>query len=544
LTWFPTLGVQTPMTSGLPAHLGALLTPQAYPHAVDTIELIETHISWVLLTGPFAYKIKRPVHYAFVDLRSLERRSFCCAEEVRLNRRFAPALYLGVCAVTAREGRARIAGDGPVIERAVRMQQFRREEELDRLLAAAKIEPAELERFGRDLAGSHSQLPVAASSPTRGQGGVIRAGVLENLNQCALAAAIMGNRFPFDALTGPLIRMLAAAQPWMNARLQAGRVRECHGDLHCRNVVRLGARLAAFDCIEFDPELRWIDVADEIAFLLADLEARGSRRHAQAFFQGYLDRSGDFQACRVLTPYKVHRALVRAKVAALDASNASDIGAFERARTEHLRYVGSAMHTLTPSKPKLILVVGLSGSGKTWLAHDLASYLSAVHLRSDLERKRLSGLAEQARSASAVAEGLYSPDVSTRVYEHLAHCVADVLGGGYPAIVDAAFLRRDQRARFRELATALNVQLYVFHCHAPAQLLRTRIRERALHGTDASEADLSVLTWQQAHQDPLHADEGFAIINVDTGVGAPIAELLRGLAAQPERASPHRSSAV
>jgi len=285
-------------------------------------------------------------------------------------------------------------------------------------------------------------------------------------------------------------------------------------------------------------------VADEIAFLLADLEARGSRRHAHAFFQGYLDRSGDFQACRVLTPYKVHRALVRAKVAALDASNATDIGAFERARTEHRGYVSHAMHTLAPSKPMLILMVGLSGSGKTWLAGDLAPHLGAVHLRSDLERKRLSGLAEQARSASAIAEGLYAPDVSARVYEHLAHCVADVLGGGYTVIVDAAFLRRDQRARFRELEAALDVEFHVLHCHAPAGLLRTRIRERALRGTDASEADLSVLTWQQAHQDPLHSDEGFAIIDVDTGAGAPIAEVLRGLAATPESTSPPRLSAV
>jgi len=524
------------VSSALPVHLKALLTPQAYPHRVDSIELIETHVSWVLLTGEFVYKIKRPVHYTFVDLRSAEHRAFCCAEEIRLNRRFAPDLYLQVCEITACNGEARIGGDGTVIEHAVLMHQFRREEELDQLLAASQIEPSGLGGFGRDLADIHSQLPVATSLDSWGRADTVQRKVLENFEQCAQAGAIFGHRPALlEPLRGMVTASLDAAAPWMGARRQSGRVRECHGDLHCRNVVRQGDRLVPFDCIEFDPALRWIDVADEVAFLLADLDARGRPMHANAFLQGYLTRSGDFQACRGLTLYKFHRALVRAKVAALeasDASHASDIGAFELARSEHRAYVLCAMRALAPPKPLLILMCGLSGSGKSWLASRLAPHLNAVQVRSDVERKRLGGLTEHARSGSSIEGNLYSPRMTTGVYEHLARCAADVLEGGYTAIIDAAFLRREQRARFLELASRLGIDVCALRCFAPLEVLEARVRERAGGGTDASEADLAVLRWQQAHYDPLGPEEGCAVVEVDTAQDVPIGEVLRRLAEQ------------
>ena len=325
---------------------------------------------------------------------------------------------------------------------------------------------------------------------------------------------------------------LDAAAPWMSVRRQSGRVRECHGDLHCRNLVRQGERLVPFDCIEFDPALRWIDVADEVAFLLTDLDARGHPAHANAFLQGYLTRSGDFQACRGLALYKFHRALVRAKVAALDASNASDTGAFERARSEHRAYVLYAMRALAPPKPLLILMCGLSGSGKSWLASRLAPHVNAVRLRSDVERKRLAGVTEHARSESPIEGNLYSPLMTTGVYEHLARCAADVLEGGYTAIIDAAFLRREQRARFRELASRLGSEVCVIRCFAPPELLEARVRERARRGTGASEADPAVLEWQQAHYDPLGPEDGCAVIEANTGQDVPIDEVLRRLAGE------------
>jgi len=459
--------------SSLPDHLHALLYPRAYPHPVRAVDLIETHISWVLLTGKFAYKIKRPVHHSFIDLRRAAQRRRLCHEEVRLNRRFAPELYLGVRAIRWRQGEARIGGPGRIIEHAVSMRQFPRTHELDALLAARHIGPAELETFG------------AAS---------------------------------LEAWT-------AAALPLLERRFAAGRVRECHGDLHAANIVRCGARLLPFDCLEFDPALRWIDVADEVSFLLADLDARDRPLHAQAFLGGYLSASGDYQACLLAPVFRAHRALVRAKIMALTAlaSGAARL-AKRTARQWHEKYLACARRALAPQRPGLVLMCGLSGSGKTWLARRLAPALGAVHLRSDIERKRLAGLAPLARSASAVARGLYGREVTGAVYARLAECATDALAGGYTTIVDATFAAAADRARFRAVAAQLGLDLRIVYCHAPRRVLESRIRQRGHRADDPSEADLEVLHWQERHFTPPGAHEANAIL--DAAQIAP-AELVR-----------------
>lgn len=516
------------MSASLPRVLEGLLQPRAYPHPADEVELVATHISWVLLAGDYAYKIKRPVRYSFIDLTSPERRRFLCEEELRLNRRFAPELYLDVCTVVLAAGAARMKVPEPasaaaaargaevILEYAVRMRRFSRAEELDRLLDSHRIEPRELETFGRGLAQIHARLSAASATSAWGRAEEIQAQFLRNLLECADAASVFGSSGEILALRSALQARSEACAPWLAERRRNGKIRECHGDLHSRNVVRVRDRLVAFDCLEYEPAWRWIDTADEIAFLTSDLKARGRPLHAHAFRGGYLAESGDYQACGGLGLYEAHRALVRAKVAALSAAQNERSDARDALRGEHLRLVIFAGGALAPKAPRLLLMSGLSGSGKTWLARQLAERLSAVHIRSDVERKRRAGLRELARSNSRLSEDLYSAAATAALYADLAQAAENVLNGGIPAIVDATFLERAQRVRFAELAARWRTPIELILCEAPEPVLRARILERSQAGRDPSEADLGVLAWQSARAEPPTADEGIHVIRIDT----------------------------
>ena len=498
----------------LPERLRGLLSPAAYPHPVDSIELIQTHISWVLLTGRFAYKLKRPVHYAFIDLTSLRRREFLCREELRLNRRFAPALYLEVCPITQAAGEARVGGDGEVIEFAVKMRQFPREQALDRLLEAGTIGPQELERFGGELAAIHARLPTATAESAWGTPQRVRELVLANATQCAQAAAAFNDVDRVEAVRVLLEGQLCARRDCMATRAATGRVRECHGDLHARNLVREDGQLLAFDCIEYEAAFRWIDVADEIAFLLSDLNSRGCRDHARAFLAGYLAASGDYQACRLLPLYQAHRALVRAKVVALQAAGRSEIET--GLRSEWQRLVGFAGAVLMPHQPRLFLTCGPSGAGKTWLAERLAPRLGALHLRSDVERKRAAGLMPSERAGAEPGRGLYRAAITATTYVRLLQAAEDVLAGGWDVIVDATFGRREEREHFAARARSLGISCILIVCEAPIEVMRSRIAARARAAEDPSDANHRVLEWQLAHQDALDENEQVHAIRVNT----------------------------
>ena len=517
------------LRSSLPQHLCALLEPRAYPHPVGEVQLIETHISWVLLAGDFAYKVKRPVRYAFIDLRDPERRKFLCEEELRLNRRFAPELYLEVSRITSDDGRARIGGEGPVVEYAVRMRRFDCGDALDRLLAHLQVGHEELEAFGRQLANIHAGLPAAPIGSAWGRPAAIQALVARNLDECAEATRVFGTEDAVSSLRSPLQESLSLATQTMAARRASGRIRECHGDLHSRNVVRLGTRLVPFDCLEYEPAFRWIDVADEVAFLASDLCARERPLHAHAFVSGYLAESGDYNACRLLRLYEAHRALVRAKVAALSAKDSSGHSELEELREEHGKLVTLASRRLVRKAPTLLLVCGLSGSGKTWLARQLAERLFAVHVRSDVERKRRVGLHALARSRSSVAEGLYSSGASAQVYDDLARAAEDILSGGFTAIIDATFLRREQRTRFAQLGSRLGAVVRLIYCEAPVHTLRARIAARAASGTDPSEADEPVLDWQLSHFELPRSEEPVESIRVETAELGALEKVLHAI---------------
>jgi len=513
----------------LPQHLESLLSPRAFPHPVKEVRLVETHISWLLLTGDFVYKIKRPVQFSFVDLRSAEHRDFLCHEEVRLNRRFAPTVYLGVSHITADDQGARLDGTGPVLESCVRMRQFDSGQQLDHLLERNAIRPDELCEFGRELARIHATLPTVDATHHWGQPEAIRAMLMRNLDECA---ETLGNRL-VPALRARLDEVAQGAAGWMAVRRSGGRVRECHGDLHCSNIVRLAGRLCAFDCLEFDPALRWIDVADEIAFLLADLAPYDNPMLQQAFLAGYLLESGDYEAARFLFLYEAHRYLVRAKVVTLSGEGPSA-----------LAFVAAAQRVLSPKRPVLILMSGLSGSGKSWLARQLAPSIGAIHLRSDVERKRLAGMDIGAHAAAAPGTGLYSAQMSERLQESLLANAEALLSGGLTTLVDATFIRRSHRRAFLNLAARLQAPIRIVRCEASLDILRERIEKRAKRGADPSDADSSVLQWQLQHEEPFDSEEARLVLCVSSEDPQVLQTTIRHLEPFLERLAPFDVSAA
>ena len=315
-----------------------LLLGAAFPHPVTRLQLKQTHISWVLLTGPFAYKIKKPVRYDFIDASTLERRKFLCEEELRLNRRFAPDLYVEVVAIVAGKGRLSVGGRGNPLEFAVKMRQFDPSQELAELLARDGVTAQDMRSLADTVADSHIRAAVAPANGPYGTFPKVQAPILGNFELLRRHLGGEAERTLLEQLAVWTCDSLARLKPLIQTRLQSGDVRECHGDLHARNIVRWQQLWLPFDCLEFDPELRWIDVMADTAFLFMDLVSRRREDLACEFLSRYLEETGDYAGLRLLPLYASYRALVRAKVDALGAESASpaERAALETRLTERL----------------------------------------------------------------------------------------------------------------------------------------------------------------------------------------------------------------
>jgi uncharacterized protein len=509
--------------------IAALREPRCYPHPVQRVEVRETHISWVVLTGEYAYKIKKPVRLEFLDFSTLARRRYYCEEELRLNRRFAPALYLDLARIHGPVERPQIDGvaAGPPIEFAVRMWQFEDSERLNRLLGESDAHGALLCRFGNDFArlqAGSTRLEPQTESYAANAIAIARRNADELRRLIGRPAGGCNADGGVDAVIATLLAEGARLRSAIAARSRDGFVRECHGDLHAGNVVRVDGRLVAFDCIEFDPGLRHIDVMNDIAFLYADLIARGHAASAFAFLDGWLEVSGDYAGLALLPWFAANRALVRAKVSLL--SRAATAGGNGPACDG---YLATARAELSQRQPVLITMMGLSGSGKSWLSRRLVEALPAIRVRSDVERRRLAGIGLTDSSASAPGEGIYTMEFNRRTYERLLDCARDALATGRSVIVDAACLRRHERAAFERLARAARTPWVNVSCVAPVTVLANRISARQAAGGDPSEADLAVLERQVRVLEPVAADEQNHTIAVDTSDDECVASTVRSI---------------
>ena len=487
--------------------LGARLRDRLQQQTGRPVALIETHISWVLLTGEFAYKIKKPVDLGFLDFTTLESRRHFCAEELRLNRRLAPDLYLDVVAIRGSAAAPTLEGDGAVLDYAVRMREFPQDGLLPQVLARGALTAALVDALAAEVAAFHRRIDAAPADGPYGVPADVLHYAVQNFTHIRRLADFPGDAQALSGLESWTAATYAALRPRLDERRRGGFIRECHGDLHLGNIALVDGRLTIFDCLEFNPELRWIDTMSEVAFLAMDLADRGRRDWSHRFASGYLEATGDYAGAAVLRFYLVYRAMVRAKVACLRALPLAAGASRTAMLDEGVGYVDLARRYAAPSTGAVVITHGLAGSGKSTLAQALVESLGAIRIRADVERKRLHGLAANDRSGSAIGADLYDADATERTYARVAEATAQVAGAGHVAIADAAFLRRTHRDRFRALAATLGVPFVIVDCTAAESTLRARIDARTRRGNDPSEADAAVLDYQLRTQDALGADE-------------------------------------
>ena len=465
----------------------------------------ETHISWVLLTGHDAYKIKKAVNLGFLDFSTLEARHFYCTEELRLNRRLAPGLYLDVVAIGGSPEQPVLDGE-PAIEYAVHMRRFAQFSMMDRMLARGRITLAHIDELAVVIARFHTALPRAAADSPFCATAAIQTATLQNFAHLPQLLSAPNDLAMLEAVRQASALEFSACEQFFRQRAAAGCVRECHGDLHLGNIVVLKDMPTPFDCIEFSAALRWIDVISEISFPVMDLLQRGRPQLAWRLLNAYLENTGDYLGGGVLRFYLAYRAMVRAKIAAIRA-NQRGVAKAKQELKSCRSYLVLAHDCLTRRRPALIITHGLPGCGKSTFAQLALERLGAIRIRSDVERKRLFGLAALAGSNSQIDAGIYSEDATRRTYARLQMLAGDVIAAGFPVVVDAAFLRHEERESFRTLAKEMAVPFVIASVQADAAMLEERLAQRSSRGNDASEADILVMQKLQVAQEPLRDQE-------------------------------------
>ena len=471
-----------------------------YPNEVQAIRLIETHISWVLIIDKYAYKIKKALNLGFLNFTSLQTRQFCCREELRLNHRLAADIYVDVIPIGGTPEAPQL-GQLPAIEYAVRMNCFKPENQLDLLLDRGEVPMQLLDDLALTLADFHRNLPPSKEDSPFGTPANIFAVFRENFDQLKSLLFEKSDKQNLVNIFNATEIALAGTEKLFEQRHRQGFIRECHGDLHLGNIVLIGNRLVPFDGIEFDPALRWIDVFDEVAFLVMDLLNAQRMDMAFRFLNSYLEVTGDYSGLSILSFYIAYRAEVRAKICLLRARQSPlNEDFYQQSLQACRRYLALSAQHMFKQPPVLIITHGLPGSGKSTFAQSVVERYQVIRIRSDVERKRLFGLMPLDKSQLITDRDIYSSEATQRTYNRLYDLAQQILAAGYSVIVDAAFLKHSERDQFHKLALAMSVPFVILSVKAESSTLKSRIMQRNRMENDPSEADLAVLEKLQSAQ--------------------------------------------
>ena len=485
----------------LPPLAQALLEPRIYPHRPARVALVQTHISYVFLAGDQVYKVKKPVRFAFLDFSTLERRRHFCHEEVRLNRRLAGDVYRGVVALRATADGYALADEAcpDAVEYAVHMHRLPAERMLPVLLANHSATPAMIDAAAERLVEFHAAAECGGSVRAGGDPAVITRLMNDDFGECASFHGRTIDAADDAAIQAYCHAFVRRHEALLRHRQAEDRIRDGHGDLHTEHLCFTDGGLVIFDCVEFNPAFRHRDVAAEIAFLSMDLTCCGRADLASRLVARYAERTGDRELPHLVPFYACHRAYIRGKVESLKSVEPevaqSDREAAAQSAVRHfalaLRYTWSGVRAL-------VVVGGLSGSGKSTVAAALAARTGFAHLNSDVLRKRLAGVAATDRPGAS----LYTPEQNARTYRALYDGAAAALAEGHGVIVDATFQRHVDRDRARAVADAAGVPLLFVECRCDEDELRRRLAARTAHGDNPSDADWDVYLRQRARYEP------------------------------------------
>jgi aminoglycoside phosphotransferase family enzyme/predicted kinase len=479
--------------------LEGLKRPEAYPHPVERVEVVQTHISYVFLAGDYAYKVKKPLNLGFLDYSTLRKRHFYCRREVELNRRYCPETYLGVVPIIrGREG-LQVGGRGRPVEYAVMMRRIPQEAMLDHMVERGEATPGLLASIGRHLAEAHARSPTSPHMARLGTWAIAYAW-RENFAQWAPMVGELITAEQDALLRGYVEWFLRRRRPLLRQRAQEGRVRDCHGDLRAESIAILPqGRICIMDCIEFNRRLRYTDVVGDVAFLAMDLERRGRPDLARAFLEAYVEASGDHGLWEVLDFYLCYRAAVRGKVEGIRAHQ-PEVPAQERAEAaaSARRFFELACRYAQRHWPCLIITCGLAGVGKSTLARALGLEM----ISSDVVRKEIAGLPPNARRPEAFGAGIYSPRMTERTYHALIERGRHLLRQGRWVVLDATFLRRRHREMARRMAAQEGVRFLCVLLEAPAGEVRRRMERREEEGRDFSDARWEIYLAQREAWEP------------------------------------------
>lgn len=486
-----------------------MLRSSFYPHwTQDTIELIQTHTAYVLLTGDYAYKVKKPVNYGFLDYSTLAARKHFVGEELRLNRRTAPEIYLATVPIYQVGETFSLSGEGEPVEYAVKMKQFPAGSLFSDLLVQGQLTPALMEALAHQVAEFHQRAAVSDRIKSFGTVAQIRAAFEQNYAQSKAYIGRGQTQQQLQETQAYTERLFADWQERFQRRIDHNKIRECHGDLHLRNICLWQNRIFLFDCIEFNEAFRYVDTMYDVAFPVMDCDARGRADLGNIFLNTYLEDTGDWEGAELLPLYLSRQAYVRAKVTSflLDDS-APD-------QTEKIQTQAQAYYTLawryTQRQPgQLILMSGLSGAGKSTVARQLAQLINAIHVRSDAVRKHLAGVPLRQRGD----ESLYTPAMTEKTYGRLGNLGIHLAQLGYTVILDAKYDRTAARQAVLHQAQAANIPVSILVCHASEAVLRQRLQQRT---GDIADATVALLASQQAAAEPLNSEEQPLAIYLDT----------------------------